>query len=135
MNILTVTPNGPLIAQGDIRIEDAEGVLLATGNKIALCRCGSSQNKPFCDGAHQFSGFTDAVRIHDEKSEIPGAASQLLIVVKENAMLIAKGPMLIRNEGGDQQTTRNKAALCRCGRSKNKPFCDASHKNVGHCAG
>lgn len=42
-------------------------------------------------------------------------------------MLIAKGPMRIfGSESGESQ--RNKAALCRCGHSANKPFCDASHK-------
>ena len=48
-----------------------------------------------------------------------------------NAMLIAKGPMKIISEDGRFETSRNKAAFCRCGHSANKPFCDASHKACG----
>jgi CDGSH-type Zn-finger protein len=50
--------------------------------------------------------------------------------VRSNAMLVIKGPMrIVGSEGG--VTTRNKAALCRCGQSNRKPFCDMSHKACG----
>lgn len=50
-------PNGPVWVRGNVEMTDAEGHVFATGPRFALCRCGASGNKPFCDGAHRFSGF------------------------------------------------------------------------------
>lgn len=131
MNIITIKANGPLIARGKIRVENSQGMLLTEEDEVFLCRCGESGNKPFCDGAHKQCGFTDAAKFHDEKSEPATGDGPLTITVRENAMLIAKGPMRIINLDESSQTTRNKAAFCRCGHSGNKPFCDASHKQCG----
>ena len=50
--------NGPLLIPASATYTDAEGNPHTTsGASIALCRCGSSQNKPFCDGAHRKNGF------------------------------------------------------------------------------
>jgi uncharacterized Fe-S cluster protein YjdI len=49
--------NGPLLLSGGVRILDAEGNLLYEGERAALCRCGGSNNKPFCDGTHKTNGF------------------------------------------------------------------------------
>lgn len=130
-NVVVVSPNGPLIARGRIRIEDSDGKTIAEAHEVFLCRCGHSGNKPFCDGAHQRNGFTDAAEFRDEKAETPMGKEALVITVRPHAMLIAKGPMAIQSEDGGFNTTRNKAALCRCGHSNNKPFCDASHKVCG----
>jgi CDGSH-type Zn-finger protein len=46
-----------LLVSGRVRILDAEGGVLYEGEKAALCRCGGSANKPFCDGTHQKNGF------------------------------------------------------------------------------
>jgi CDGSH-type Zn-finger protein len=57
--------NGPLVIQGAIQIVDAEGkVFPITPGKdtVALCRCGQSKNKPFCDGSHKTCGFVAAER-------------------------------------------------------------------------
>ena len=51
-------PNGPLFLRGRIRIEDAAGNLIREDTRVALCRCGGSANKPFCDGTHRTNGFT-----------------------------------------------------------------------------
>jgi CDGSH-type Zn-finger protein/uncharacterized Fe-S cluster protein YjdI len=51
-------PNGPLFLRGRIRIEDADGELIREDTRVALCRCGGSQNKPFCDGTHRTNSFT-----------------------------------------------------------------------------
>ncbi|MET0765671.1 MAG: CDGSH iron-sulfur domain-containing protein [Blastococcus sp.] len=56
----TITPyrDGPLIVRGDFRLVDQDGAEIDPGRKtIALCRCGKSGLKPFCDGAHKRSGF------------------------------------------------------------------------------
>ena len=57
----TITPyrDGPLIVRGDFRLVDADGVEIDPGrDTVALCRCGKSGIKPFCDGTHKKSGFT-----------------------------------------------------------------------------
>ena len=60
---VTVFSNGPIRIEGEFEIVDPTGKTfgLAGRTTIGLCRCGHSANKPFCDGAHKTSGFTDAV--------------------------------------------------------------------------
>ncbi len=51
-------PDGPLMVQGECQVTDAQGnVLPSKGETTYLCRCGSSANKPYCDGAHKKVGF------------------------------------------------------------------------------
>ncbi len=49
--------NGPVYVRGNIKIQDAEGNIVAEGPRFALCRCGDSMNKPFCDNTHRATGF------------------------------------------------------------------------------
>ncbi|HEY6963515.1 MAG TPA: (4Fe-4S)-binding protein [Gaiellaceae bacterium] len=49
--------NGPLLVRGPIKIVDADGNVVQELEKAAFCRCGGSQNKPFCDGTHKTIGF------------------------------------------------------------------------------
>jgi CDGSH-type Zn-finger protein len=53
-------PNGPLFVRGSVRIVDPDGHLIREDTRVALCRCGASENKPFCDGSHLRIGFTTA---------------------------------------------------------------------------
>jgi uncharacterized Fe-S cluster protein YjdI len=54
---LRASENGPLLVSGGVRILDGEGTVLYEGERAALCRCGGSSNKPFCDGTHKTNGF------------------------------------------------------------------------------
>ncbi|MFH1763584.1 MAG: CDGSH iron-sulfur domain-containing protein [Gemmatimonadota bacterium] len=56
---ITVAPNGPLKVEGDLKLVDHEGNELPAkeGMPVFLCRCGASQNKPFCDGSHNRIDF------------------------------------------------------------------------------
>lgn len=57
--------NGPFVVEGPVTLTDAEGNTFSIDSSkpaIALCRCGASGNKPFCDGAHNQCGFTCAER-------------------------------------------------------------------------
>ena len=56
---LTVRPNGPLRVEGPIVLKDAEGREWDLTGKpaVALCRCGASEKRPFCDGSHNRIGF------------------------------------------------------------------------------
>jgi CDGSH-type Zn-finger protein len=66
---VTVLNNGPLRIEGDMQICDAIGNAygLAGRTVISLCRCGLSENKPFCDGSHARQGFQSAC----EAKELP----------------------------------------------------------------
>jgi CDGSH-type Zn-finger protein len=57
---VTVFNNGPIRIEGDFTVNDAEGneFGLAGRTVISLCRCGLSDNKPFCDGTHGRNGFS-----------------------------------------------------------------------------
>ncbi len=54
---IAVQEDGPLYLRGEFRIIGEDGALLLHDTRIALCRCGGSSNKPFCDGAHARIGF------------------------------------------------------------------------------
>jgi len=51
-------PNGPLHVRGRVRIVGPGGQLIREDTRVALCRCGVSENKPFCDGSHRRIGFS-----------------------------------------------------------------------------
>lgn len=59
-------PNGPLYVRGPVSIETRSGQVLAAEDRIALCRCGASQNQPFCDLSHKRVGFRDNPKIVPE---------------------------------------------------------------------
>ena len=62
------TPNGPYIVQGQIELLDTAGDKYTLDKEsIALCRCGHSSNKPFCDGTHSKIGFQATERVADAK--------------------------------------------------------------------
>jgi CDGSH-type Zn-finger protein len=64
---IVVRPNGPYLVEGPLTVVDIEGREYKSDRpRVALCRCGNSANKPFCDGTHQRIGF-------DAPSAAPGA--------------------------------------------------------------
>ena len=130
-NIITVLPDGPLQVEGDFRIYDTIGQIVEHEAVARLCRCGASRNKPLCDGSHAEAGFTDQCKLDLKRAESPEADATLIISCRPNGMLVVKGPMIIIGADGQSKLNRNKAALCRCGESRNKPFCDISHKKAG----
>jgi CDGSH iron-sulfur domain-containing protein 3 len=62
---IRIRDNGPLLVEGPISLLDAEGkayTLDSSKPALALCRCGASSNRPFCDGSHNRCGFSAAER-------------------------------------------------------------------------
>lgn len=58
--LVTITPyrDGPYLVRGDFRVLDQDGREIELGRRtIALCRCGRSRTRPFCDGTHRIGGF------------------------------------------------------------------------------
>jgi CDGSH-type Zn-finger protein len=66
---ITVLKNGPLLVNGPVELKDAEGKTYPTTGNFALCRCGASTTKPFCDGNHSRIGFQAAERAVPESAE------------------------------------------------------------------
>ena len=57
---IRMRPDGPFVVEGPIEIVDSQGQAFPLNSEkpvIALCRCGASGNRPFCDGAHKSCGF------------------------------------------------------------------------------
>jgi CDGSH-type Zn-finger protein len=72
MSLVTIRPskNGPLIVEGQVELFDTEGNEITVDKpRIALCRCGASSNKPFCDGTHSQIGFQAAAAMNPESAE------------------------------------------------------------------
>jgi len=55
--VVTLRPNGPIVITGKIEVKRPDGTVLSRDTDIALCRCGHSQTKPFCDKSHKRVGF------------------------------------------------------------------------------
>ena len=199
----TITPrkNGPFKLTGRPRFRNSRGDAIATSSTVALCRCGASKQKPFCDGTHAAVGFTDenpSDRVPDQLDEYSGndvtiydnrgvcshaafctdhlprvwrsgvepwidasaePAEDVVRVVRmcpsgalsytqhgdrqtefhdtPEIQITRNGPYRVRGgvvlEGVEygQGASREHYALCRCGHSRNKPFCDGSHWYAG----
>ncbi len=200
-------PNGPYYLLNDMtpkvvpNIQNSKGESCTTVAGVALCRCGGSNNKPFCDGTHGKNGFTDRkltdgaldkrtdyvgkkITIHDNRGicahagyctdnlasvfkmktepwiDPDGAAVEEIIetikkcpsgalsytvdsvvhrdqdrepmvtVTKDGPYAVTGGIELLEQLLGEGASTEH-YTLCRCGGSKNKPFCDGTHWHIG----
>jgi len=61
---ITIRSNGSIRVEGDFEIVDSEGAVFDLGGRtsVSLCRCGHSENKPFCDGTHKKIGFQSEIK-------------------------------------------------------------------------
>ena len=195
-------PNGPYLVKGLENLANSRGEAIATEAVVALCRCGGSANKPFCDGTHKRNGFSGArlsdggndkcdvyrglgITIRDDRSICahaghctdglasvfkdgsepwidPAAADVEAIVavvakcpsgalscsiegrgeavveagppriaIEKDGPYAVRGPVELVGATWAQGAARDRYTLCRCGASKNKPFCDGSHWDLG----
>jgi CDGSH-type Zn-finger protein/uncharacterized Fe-S cluster protein YjdI len=136
-NVITVSADGPLYLRGDIEISGPDGTTLLKDTRVALCRCGASSNKPFCDGSHNSAGFQDTGMLAASQLK-PGAdgtvGGVLRVTPAANGPFLIKGNVELRS-GDEQASVRGVGgALCRCGAASSKPFCDGSHKQAGFTA-
>ncbi len=129
-NTLQLVADGPLHLRGDIARCDADGQLLSRETRLALCRCGASANKPFCDNSHVGAGFR-----HDgscaEGELAPLGTGPLRVTPTRDGPLHCQGPLQLVDAFGTPVAQTAETWLCRCGRSGNKPYCDGSHKAAG----
>jgi CDGSH-type Zn-finger protein/uncharacterized Fe-S cluster protein YjdI len=130
VNLVQIRENGPLGLRGDLRIRGK-----AIGVRATLCRCGASNNKPYCDGAHHDIAF-EASAEPDTRASEPLAARNGPVEIDPltNGPLSVRGNLEICTGTGRTVDRVTAARLCRCGHSANKPFCDGSHTRVGFIA-
>ncbi|MFO0745405.1 MAG: CDGSH iron-sulfur domain-containing protein [Myxococcota bacterium] len=147
VNVLRVRENGPLALSADLLLDlpdavpdaaaaaathDAPSAPRSIGFRATLCRCGQSQNKPFCDGAHNAARFVASGEPATQPSE-PLARRDGPLVVRptRNGPLHVRGNLELCTGTGRTVTRTTEAWLCRCGGSANKPFCDGTHAKNG----
>ncbi|RFO95666.1 iron-binding protein [Rhodoferax lacus] len=131
VNTVRVRENGPLAVEAELQIQGQP----QANPRATLCRCGQSQNKPYCDGSHVAAGFV--------ASGEPATASFEALAVRNGPLKVLpqpNGPLRLTGNlevvSGTGRTC-NKVTdtwLCRCGHSQNKPYCDGSHKAAGFVA-
>lgn len=130
-NTVDVAADGPLYVRGDVRLVTAEGEEVLRDRRVALCRCGISRHKPFCDDSHRQIGFASrglaeaGLRVDEEVATDGG----LEIVLSENGPYVLRGPVEVRDAHGGETRQGTRGALCRCGDSSRKPWCDGTHKH------
>ncbi len=133
VNLVLPGVDGPLFVRGEIVIETPEREVVLKDMRVALCRCGASKNKPFCDNTHEEIGFRHNGMLGKNEVEVEPTASKsgpLRIVPSKNGPFELYGPLMLR--GNDQICYMGSSALlCRCGGSSNKPFCDGTHLRNG----
>src|SRR5438046_3878252 len=118
--------DGPLHFRGELEIHTPTAVLKET--RAALCRCGASRNKPFCDNSHADIAFCAS-----DESGLTAAAGEtedglLRVMPATNGPCVVEGSLtLVSNDGLARAAFGPRVAFCRCGQSRNKPFCDGSH--------
>ena len=132
-NTAEIVPDGPLYVAGELRLVVPGEV---TETRIALCRCGESSNKPFCDGAHSEAGFSDpGVGTEPTKNPDiePDSPAPLKLIPLASGPILIEGRVTVRDSRGVTHTV-SKGAFCRCSHSRTKPFCDGSHVSAGFVA-
>lgn len=142
---IEITKNGPYKVVGRVPLVEKRMKSVAGKTEIIktkdyehketmyLCRCGKSKNAPFCDGTHKsfFDGTLTASR--GEFKDVPTDNPEIAVI--QNDIKGVSGPLSVTgfikmsdDEGLYEQ--KSKMSLCRCGQSKNKPFCDGTHQTI-----
>ena len=200
--VIEIMDNGPLIAKGLDQLTNSAGDQESNEKGMfALCRCGGSSNKPYCDGTHSRIGFSgereikrpldksreyagSEITIHDNRTicahaaecvkhlpavfnnedspwinpngasvdEIIGAIKKCpsgalsytindehhkeqglepKIIVEKDGPYNIRGKIDLKDKDDNQPPNPELYSLCRCGASKNKPFCDGMHHEIG----
>ena len=126
INTVRVKENGPLAIHADLMLEGE-----SIGCRATLCRCGASRNKPYCDGSHGAAGFSASGEPPSKGLEtLDCRGGPLDVRPVKNGPLLVNGPLEIMAGAGRAIDRTMTTALCRCGASQNKPYCDGSHTEV-----
>lgn len=134
LNSITISPDGPVYFRGNIEVRDGNGDVLLQDTRWALCRCGQSGNKPACDNSHTETDFEapaafDKSSLNEDNPEEED--SMLVLKALKDGPLLVQGRYQMYSETTQPISCSKNIALCRCGASGNKPFCDGTHKEIG----
>ena len=122
-NEAMITGYGPLKITGNLTLIDEDGDV-THANHLTLCRCGASNSKPVCDDKHLDIEFMDMGSIQRASDCMPVVSPQTLtITCIKDGPLKYRGYLRVFNAKG-QECLSMRGALCRCGKSTQKPFCD-----------
>lgn len=135
VNVLRIRENGPYAVHAALVVAGLED-----GFRATLCRCGQSKRKPYCDGSHVAAKFAATGEPPTTPSEaLADRAGALAVTPLRNGPLHVAGNLELC--AGTGRTVAKlgapnapEARLCRCGQSRNKPFCDGSHVGAGFVA-
>lgn len=132
-NTLNITADGPLYLRGSFVVVAEDDQELLSDTRAALCRCGGSKNKPFCDNSHFAVAFDDPGTIAPglDASKEMATSGKLRVVRTADGPLHLLGQITIRNSKNQVIFEGTETWLCRCGSSNSKPFCDGSHQRNG----
>jgi len=128
VNTLHIRENGPYALNAELQLEGEP----CASQKMTLCRCGASKNKPYCDGSHSTIGFVATGEITAADSPNPENQAGVVIVTPlKNGPVQIDGNLEICAGTGHTINRVQHTHLCRCGHSNNKPYCDGSHSKAG----
>jgi CDGSH-type Zn-finger protein/uncharacterized Fe-S cluster protein YjdI len=131
VNTLRLRENGPLSLEAPMLI----GGQAASSVRATLCRCGASRNKPYCDGSHAEAGFVATGEPAVKECEpLAARGGTVEVLPQPNGPLKLAGNVEVVSGTGKTINRATQLFLCRCGQSKNKPYCDGSHKAAGFVA-
>lgn len=126
-NVVAIIENGPLAIRGQFKSDDGQDWLRAT-----LCRCGASKSKPYCDGSHVATAFkASGEPASNDDLQALEESGPVAVVAAPNGPIILQGPVEVVCGGTGRAVSRGvTTALCRCGASNNKPYCDGTHAKI-----
>jgi CDGSH-type Zn-finger protein/uncharacterized Fe-S cluster protein YjdI len=127
VNTIRVQENGPLVVHAELTVGNN-----ARSYRATLCRCGLSQNKPWCDKSHVAGAFVATAEPESKESKTLDVRNgPLKITPTKNGPYKVEGAVEICCASGRTISRETRTFLCRCGHSKDKPFCDGSHTKAG----
>ena len=132
-NVIIVHEDSYYQFTGDIELHGSN-VAIEQEVRAALCRCGLSENKPFCDNSHKKDFVAPAAMVEMGGGKTAETGGKLLVTVHENGSIEVNGNFELRDAQGNSIHHGSNTWLCRCGQSSKKPFCDGTHKRVGFVA-
>jgi CDGSH-type Zn-finger protein/uncharacterized Fe-S cluster protein YjdI len=133
-NTISITSDGPVYFRGNLEVQNEEGEVILNDTRWALCRCGQSGNKPACDNTHtkiDFEAPASFSKASLEEEHSPADGSKLVLKALKDGPLLVQGKYQIYSDTCQPVSSSKNIALCRCGASSNKPYCDGTHKEIG----
>lgn len=119
--------DGPVEVSGVFRL--GPEAVPGPPRRLRFCRCGASALAPLCDGSHVAARVREPVPVADRRPGVAPNTRGLEIQGRPGGPLKLSGAFLLIAPGGEVLSHGGEAALCRCRRSHQWPFCDGAHRS------